>query len=121
MIRIGNVEIPSMLELCELITGNKRLCEILAGVEHKKFVDALIADIVDFIPVIGDITNVSRVAEAKQKRYRLLEAIDLLLGSTQLPDILPANLIRWYETHIDEIRSKIEERLREIAEKSDRY
>ena len=121
-VRIAGFEVPTLLELCYKLTGNERLCQILAGVKHEEFKEALMADIVDFIPIIGDILNISRVTEAEQKRYRLLQVIDFILGETQLPDILPSNIIRWWETHkektlkdaLDELREQIKIELENI-------
>ncbi len=54
-IRIAGYDLPTIVELCYELTENEELCQILAGVKHKEFIDAL-------------------------------------------PDILPANVIRWCET-----------------------
>ena len=112
-VKIAGFELPTLLEICKRLTGNENMCEILAGVRHEKPSEALLADIVDFVPIIGDVLNVSRVVEAREKRSRLLQIIDFILGETQLPDILPSNLIRWYETHKEK---PLEEVVREVRE-----
>ncbi len=68
-----------------------RVCEILAGTNQQDLPDAIIADILDIIPIIGDLTNALRVIDAagkgneyQRKKKVAMQLIDALSGS--LPD-----------------------------------
>lgn len=66
-------------------------CRILFETEHERLTEAVMADAIDVIPIVGDFTNVFRAVDAmsKKSQYRLkrkaiMQAFDLLAGA--LPD-----------------------------------
>jgi len=69
-----------------------RACEILGGTDHQDLPDAIIADILDIIPIIGDISNAFRVVDAagkgneyQRKKKVVMQLIDALSGSAPDP------------------------------------
>jgi len=60
------------------------LWRVLASAKHESLDEALLADFIDSIPIIGDITNAIRVKDAIDKKMPdyivLLQAGDLILG-----------------------------------------
>jgi len=60
------------------------LKRILFSAEHDSFAEAILADLVDVIPILGDLTNVMRVKDAMDKnlpdRTVLLQLGDLVGG-----------------------------------------
>ena len=60
------------------------LKRILFSAEHDSFAEAMLADLVDAIPIIGDLTNAMRVKDAMDKnlpdRTLLLQLGDLVGG-----------------------------------------
>jgi len=60
------------------------LKRILFSAEHDSFAEAILADLVDAIPILGDLTNVMRVKDAMDKnlpdRTVLLQLGDLVGG-----------------------------------------
>lgn len=70
-------------------------------IEHRNVVEALLADLADLVPVVGEVAGLVRIAQALEKRddFRLaLEAGDLIAGFPpiigDLLDLLtPTNLI----------------------------
>ena len=60
------------------------LWRVLASAKHESLGEALLADFIDSIPIIGDITNAIRVKDAIDKKMPdyivLLQAGDLILG-----------------------------------------
>ena len=63
---------------------NDALWRILTSAEHESLGEALLADFVDSLPIIGDITNAMRVADAIDKKMPdyliIMQAGDLILG-----------------------------------------
>lgn len=92
---------------------NAKLHRIFLGVGHEDIAEAVLADIVDFIPFVGDACNVARLAEAaslggKYKKKRLLaQTIDAAGGALPEPisiifDFLtPTNLILFINEEVD--------------------
>jgi len=70
-------------------------------IEHRNVVEALLADLADLVPLVGEVAGLIRIAEALEKKdeFRLaLETGDLLAGLPpllgDLLDLLtPTNLI----------------------------
>ena len=60
------------------------LKRILFSAEHDSFAEVILADLVDVIPILGDLTNVMRVKDAMDKnlpdRTVLLQLGDLVGG-----------------------------------------
>ena len=60
------------------------LKRILFSAEHNSFAEAILADLVDAIPILGDLTNAIRVKDAMDKnlpdRTVLLQLGDLIGG-----------------------------------------
>lgn len=66
-------------------------CRILFETEHERLAEAIMADAIDVIPIVGDFTNVFRAVDAlsKKSKYRLkrkaiMQVFDLFAGA--LPD-----------------------------------
>ena len=78
---------------------------ILIGTEHTDLVSAVLADVVDIVPIVGDIANVLRVQDAalrgeEFRRARLpTQVVDLLVGvvpgplGMALDALTPTNII----------------------------
>ena len=81
--------------------NKERMQKILLGVKHNELKDAIIADLVDVIPIVGDISNVSRVVQEKGKTHKSRQIVDFLGGA--LPDpiggaidfLTPTNTIKY--------------------------
>lgn len=84
--------------------------DVLIGAEQSELLKALAADLVDIIPVVGDIANVARVHDAAQRggdfpRKRIpTQLIDLLAGLPpgigELLDALTlTNTLNWLQAH----------------------
>ena len=60
------------------------LWRVLASAKHESLDEALLADFIDSLPIIGDITNAMRVADAIDKKMPdyliIMQAGDLILG-----------------------------------------
>lgn len=73
--------------------------EVLFGTKHEMLSEAVIADIIDGIPIIGDISNAIRAAKEEDERRRAAQVADTLLGTMPEPlgiiaDILtPTNMM----------------------------
>lgn len=94
-----------------------RITRILIGVKHNELKDAIMADLFDVIPIVGDISNVSRVVQEKGKTRKARQIVDLLAGA--LPDpiggaidfLTPTNTIKYlskgYLTPADRVKTAI--------------
>ena len=59
------------------------LQDIVTTTDHKTLFDAILADIFDFIPILGDVANEERVADAMRRGDKVAlkaQTIDLFLG-----------------------------------------
>ena len=65
-------------------TRNK-LMNILVGIEHRSFSQSLLADVVDTIPVIGDVSNAIRMTRETDKIKHERQKFDFLAGSAPPP------------------------------------
>ena len=96
----------SIIENCKKRYGEE-FCNILFGAEHKSLREAILADIIDTLPIIGDISNFFRVVDAANnpdiavRRRATAQLIDLMLGAlpgpigTILDIITPTNTIAY--------------------------
>ena len=82
-----------------------KFCKIMFGTNQKNLQNAILADIIDAIPIIGDVSNVSRIMNSSTGKYvnkkRLsLRTFDLLgdaIGGGLLDLLLPSNTIIYLE------------------------
>lgn len=75
-----------------------KLSNIVFGIEHDNIIQAIAADLVDIIPIAGEITNISRIRNSKTKSRRTLQSIDLVTGVIPFANILtPTNTILFIE------------------------
>lgn len=58
--------------------------EVLFGTKHERLPEAVIADILDTVPFIGDIGNAVRTVKEENERRRAMQMFDTLAGS--IPD-----------------------------------
>lgn len=86
-----------------------RIRDVLLGSQQRGIIDAVVADVVDVIPIAGDLSNLMRVRDASvrgtefAKRRLPIQLIDLVAGA--LPDpiggvldlITPSNTINYLE------------------------
>jgi hypothetical protein len=56
------------------------MLNIFAGVEHKAFSHAVLADVVDTIPIIGDISNVIRTKLEPNREAKARQLFDTITG-----------------------------------------
>jgi len=65
---------------------------VLLTTDHRNLGEALVADLFDLIPIIGDISNVARIAHAYSKR----DYFEVAAQFGDLPgplNLIPANMI----------------------------
>lgn len=86
-----------------------RVRDIIIGSDQRELLDAIVADVVDIIPIVGDASNVMRIRDAASrgaefaKRRLPTQVIDLVGGV--LPDpiggifdmVTPTNTINYLE------------------------
>lgn len=77
---------------------SKAMFDIILGAKQDTISQAMIADLIDTIPVIGDISNAVRTKLSKDRADKSRQAIDLLAGLIPIigdaNDIItPTNLI----------------------------
>ena len=101
----------SIIENCKKRFGESP-CNVLMGANHKNLFEAILADIVDAIPIIGDISNFFRIIDAANnpdvavRRRVTAQLIDFVLGLLPSPigtilDILtPTNTIMYLRKEI---------------------
>ena len=58
----------------------ENLINILAGVEHKAFSHAVLADVVDTIPIVGDISNIIRTKLEPNREAKARQLFDTITG-----------------------------------------
>jgi hypothetical protein len=84
-------------------TGIKRIWNIVSAAQHDRIKDAVLADIVDVIPIVGDFANAARVRDAVEnypERVVIIQTIDFLAGllpiAGDIVDLLtPTNVISY--------------------------
>lgn len=62
--------------------------QIVSGVEHKTVEDAIAADLVSGLPIIGAITDFLRLIDSGTKPRRALQALDLITSPIPVLDQL---------------------------------
>lgn len=73
---------------------NKRLNEIFAGTNHERIEDAIAADLVSAIPVIGAFTDFLRVLDSETRPQKALQMIDTLTEPVPILNIVtPTNTV----------------------------
>ena len=95
----------------EISEGARRIWNIVSAAQHDRIEDALLADLVDILPVIGDFANAARIRDAVEnapERVVLTQAIDMIGGilpvAGDIFDIItPTNTINYF------LRKKIKE------------
>lgn len=71
-----------------------RLKQILIGVEHKSLEDAIAADLVSAVPIIGAVSDFMRVLDSETKPRKALQVLDLISSPVPLLDfVTPTNTI----------------------------
>ena len=60
--------------------ARNKLMNTLVGIEHKSFSQAAIADVVDIIPIVGDVSNVIRTSLETNEMAKNRQMFDLLVG-----------------------------------------
>ena len=74
---------------------------VLLTTEHRNILEALGSDIFDLIPVLGDITNVTRVMDC----YKKGDYMGTALQTADLPgplSVLPANIATYVHRRLSE-------------------
>lgn len=76
------------------IPGTVRVGKVIGGVGHDTLLEAALADAIDVIPIVGDVTNVLRLQNAMEtdnkhlrRRRILVQGFDLAVGT--LPEAVP--------------------------------
>lgn len=67
----------------------------MTGTEHKTLQDAIAADLVSAIPVIGGISDFIRVLESETRPQKALQALDFV--TEPIPLITPTNTILYLD------------------------
>lgn len=94
-------EIESKIKQIESKGKSNSFYQVLMGVNHSTLSQAIVADIIDTLPVVGEVTNVSRIKQSEEPSRRFLQGFDLALEAIPPPfgkiaDILfPSNTL-WY-------------------------
>jgi len=71
-------------ELGRLREDARRLIKAPFTTEHKEYLEAFVADVVDVIPIVGEVAGLMRLLEAREKGDRVrfaFELLDLVLGA----------------------------------------
>lgn len=82
-----------------------KICDILFKSHQDTMTDAMLADLVDALPILGSVSNVSRIMESQKGRYaynkRLaMRTFDLagdIVGGGLIDLLLPTNTILFLE------------------------
>jgi hypothetical protein len=94
-----------------------RIRHILIGVKHSELKDAILADLFDVIPIVGDVSNISRAIQEREKTHKARQIVDLFAGA--LPDpiggaidfLTPTNTIKYFSkghlTPADRVKTAI--------------
>ena len=100
IIRIKDDVEKNLVSIESEMKGNAPL-QVLFGIEHENLPQAFLADIVDALPILGEISDVSRIRLAKEQGRRFMHAVDLAVDilppplSTVADLFLPTNTL-WY-------------------------
>ena len=91
---------------------------IIMGSQQKNLPDAILADIIDIIPIVGDVANVGRVVDAsasskskKKNKTIITQSIDMAAGSLPDPigtilDILtPTNTVNYLGIGVADLKT----------------
>lgn len=79
--------------------------QTLFGVNHETLPQALIADLVDIVPILGEVSGVTRVRLSDSKQRRFLQGLDLAVDAIPvigpIADILlPANTLMFLDREV---------------------
>lgn len=69
--------------------------QIMTGTEHKTIQDAIAADIVSAIPVIGAVSDFLRILDSDTRPQKALQSIDFI--TEPIPLITPTNTILYLD------------------------
>jgi hypothetical protein len=73
---------------------SNKLNEILIGIEHETLEDAIAADIISAVPVLGGLSDFFRLMETEKRPRKLLQAVDLITSPLPGSDLLtPTNTL----------------------------
>jgi len=105
--------LESVYDAVQGVTGDvlgERARKVLIGVNQDELIDAVIADVLDIIPVVGDFTNLMRVYDSaktgtpyEKKRRLASQLVDMVAGvlpdpiGTVLDVITPTNTLLYLE------------------------
>ena len=82
-----------------------KLSNILVGIEHKSFSQAAIADVVDVLPIVGDVSNAIRTSLETNEMAKNRQKLDFMVGVLPPPigdvlDVLtPTNTMNYCLLH----------------------
>lgn len=79
--------------------------QVIFGVNHTTLPQALIADLVDAIPILGEVSGVTRVRLSDSKQRRFLQGLDLAIDAVPvigpIADVfLPANTLMFIDREV---------------------
>lgn len=76
----------------------ERLRGIIVGTDHDSLEDAVAADLVSAIPIVGAISDFFRVVESESKPQKVLQTLDLISEPVPLINVItPTNTIMYLE------------------------
>ncbi|MCZ7404269.1 MAG: hypothetical protein O8C67_04970 [Candidatus Methanoperedens sp.] len=99
-------EIESKIKNVETRGKNNKLFQVVMGVDHTTLSQAILADIIDALPIVGEVTNVSRIRQADDSSRRFIQGLNLSLDSIPPPfgkiadAFFPANTISFIDKEL---------------------
>jgi hypothetical protein len=99
-------EIESRIKEIETKGKSSHAFQTVLGVDHKTISQAIVADIIDAIPLIGEVSSVSRIRQSEDSSRRALQGVDLAVDVFPPPFgtiaelLLPANTIWFIEQEL---------------------
>lgn len=74
--------------------NNERFRNIISGSNHEKIEDAIAADLVSALPIIGSISDFLRLIDSESRPQKVLQALDLITSPIPVADVFtPTNTL----------------------------